>query len=266
MKRLAADVEADSSLRTLSRASSLMRHLAGAPARCWRLTDLATASGLHKATVHRLMGGLMAEGLVQSIPGGYTLGPQAWLIGRAAAQRFDLSGFGAPLLRRIAAETGDVALLAVLAGHHAHCVAREEGDSPILPTSIRVGAVRPLGCSAHALALLAALPDAEVERAIVATAPERIGRYAPITEEYLRSGVAETRAQGFVVNQGVIVGGMTALAVAVRDAWGRPIAAISCSAISERMLPERRPAVISLLRQEAQKLEARLRPATAMTP
>lgn len=261
MKRVPADIEADSSLRTLSRASSLLRHLAGAPMRCWRLTDLATASGLHKATVHRLLGGLMAEGLVQAIPGGYTLGPQAWLIGRAAAQRFDLSSFGAPLLRRIAEETGDVALLAVLTGHHAHCVAREEGDSPILPTSIRVGAVRPLGCSAHALALLAALPDTEVERAIAATAPERIGRYAPITDEYLRAGVVETRAQGYAVNQGVIVNGMTALAVAVRDAWGRPIAAISCSAISERLLPERRPEVVTLLRQEAQKLEARLRPA-----
>jgi DNA-binding IclR family transcriptional regulator len=260
MKRvLVADT--DSSLRTLSRASSLMRHLAGAPMRCWRLTDLATASGLHKATVHRLLGGLMAEGLVQSLPGGYTLGPQAWLIGRAAAQRFDLSGFATPLLRRIAEETGDVALLAVLAGHHAHCVAREEGDSPILPTSIRVGASRPLGCSAHALALLAALPDAEVERAVAATAPERVGRYAPITDAYLATGVAETRSQGYAVNEGVIVSGMTALAVAVRDAWGRPIAALSCSAIAERLLPDRRPMVIELLRQEARKLEARLRPA-----
>jgi DNA-binding IclR family transcriptional regulator len=260
MKRvLVADT--DSSLRTLSRASGLMRHLAGAPMRCWRLTDLATASGLHKATVHRLLGGLMAEGLVQSLPGGYTLGPQAWLIGRAAAQRFDLSGFATPLLRRIAEETGDVALLAVLAGHHAHCVAREEGDSPILPTSIRVGAVRPLGCSAHALALLAALPDAEVERAVAATAPERVGRYAPITDAYLATGVAETRSQGYAVNEGVIVSGMTALAVAVRDAWGRPIAALSCSAIAERLLPDRRPMVIELLRQEAHKLEARLRPA-----
>jgi DNA-binding IclR family transcriptional regulator len=228
--------------------------------RSWRLTDLAGASGLHKATVHRLLGGLMAEGLVQSIPGGYTLGPQSWLIGRAAAQRFDLSGFALPLLRRIADETGDVALLGVLIGHHVHCVAREEGDSPILPTSIRVGAIRPLGCGAHALALLAALPDAEAERAIAMTAPERVGRYAPITDEYLRAGIAETRAQGYAFNEGVIVGGMTALAVVARDSWGRPIAALSCSAISEHLRPERRPAVVALLQQEAAKLEARLRP------
>ncbi|MBO1076549.1 IclR family transcriptional regulator [Roseomonas marmotae] len=255
-------VESESSLRTLSRASALLQHLAGAPMRCWRLTDLAVASGLHKATVHRLLGGLMAEGLVQSLPGGYTLGPQAWLIGRAAAQRFDLSGFATPLLRRVAQETGDVALLGVMIGHHVHCMAREEGDSPILPTSIRVGAIRPLGCGAHALALLAALPAAEVERAITVTAPERVGRYAPITDDYLRRSVVETQAQGYAVNEGVIVSGMTAVAVAVRDSWGRPIAALSCSAISERLLPERRPFVVALLRQEAGRLEAMLRPAT----
>jgi DNA-binding IclR family transcriptional regulator len=258
---VSATAENDSSLRTLSRASSLLRHLAGAPMRCWRLTDLAAASGLHKATVHRLLGGLIAEGLVQSIPGGYALGAQSWLIGRAAAQRFDLSGFAVPMLRRIVDETGDVALLGVLAGHHAHCVAREEGDSPILPTSIRIGAVRPLGCAAHALALLAALPDAEVARAIQATAAERTGRYAPITDAYLATAVAETRENGYAVNEGVIVPGMTAIAMAARDAWGRPIAAISCSAVSDRLLPERRPAVVALLRQEVARLEARLRPA-----
>jgi DNA-binding IclR family transcriptional regulator len=258
---VSATAENDSSLRTLSRASNLLRHLAGAPMRCWRLTDLAAASGLHKATVHRLLGGLIAEGLVQSIPGGYALGAQSWLIGRAAAQRFDLSGFAQPSLRRIVTETGDVALLGVLAGHHAHCVAREEGDSPILPTSIRVGAVRPLGCGAHALALLAALPDAEAQRAIQATAPERTGRYAPITDDYLTTGIAETRTQGYAINEGVIVPGMTAIAMVARDAWGRPIAAISCSAVADRMLPERRPAVLALLRQEVAKLEARLRPA-----
>ncbi len=239
----------------------LLRHLAGAPMRAWRLTDLASASGLHKATVHRLLGGLMAEGLVQPIPGGYALGPQAWLIGRAASQRFDLSGFALASLRRIADETGDVALLGVLTGHHTHCVAREEGDSPILPTSIRVGSIRPLGCSADSLALLAALADDEVERAIGATAPERVGRYSPVTDEYLRAAVAVTRAQGYALNEGVIVKGMTAMAVAARDAWGRPIAAISCSAISDRLLPERRPAIVAMLRQEADRLEARLRPA-----
>ena len=251
----------DSSLRTLSRASTLLRHLAGSPTRSWRLTDLAAASGLHKATVHRLLGGLMAEGLVQPIPGGYALGPQAWLIGRAAAQRFDLSAFALPSLRRIADETGDVALLGVLAGHHTHCVAREEGDSPILPTSIRVGSIHPLGCGAHALALLAALPDDEVNRAIHATAPERIGRYAPITETYLRAGVAETRAQGYAINEGVIVPGMTAIAMVANDAWGRPIVALSCSAVSDRLLPDKRPGIVSMLRQEVERIEARLRPA-----
>jgi hypothetical protein len=54
---------------------------------------------------------------------------------------------------------------------------------------------------------------------------------------------------------------MTAIAMVANDAWGRPIAAVSCSAVSDRLLPDKRPAIVAMLRQEVERIEARLRPA-----
>jgi DNA-binding IclR family transcriptional regulator len=252
--------EADGSLRTLSRAVSLLRHLANNPDQPIRLALLSTATGLHKATAHRILAALATEGMVEATGNGYVLGPQSWLIGRAADNRFDLLPRATASLRRIADETGDVAIVSILTGYEARCIGREEGDYPILPTSIRVGSVRPLGCVAHALALLAALPDAEVTRAIAASAATRAAQFPSITDALLHSRVATTRQTGVAVIEGDITTGQTALAVAVRDPWGKPLAALCCMAITDRLTQDRRPAVAALLQEEATRLESRLRP------
>lgn len=242
-------------LRTLSRASLLLRLLA-AEAGPVPLARLAPLSGLHRATVHRLLSALVVEGFVDQTPQGYLLGHQIWLIGQAAATHFDLQDIAAPALRLIADATGDVALLSVRMGRLARCVDRVEGHNPILPVTLRAGTMRPLGCGAHALALLAALPDAEVE-VILAGEQER-ATFPAFTAAYLRDKVAETRAQGFALSDQDIVAGMTAVGIPVHDPWGRPIASLSCAAISAHLDPAKRMEVVGHLRRGAADIEARL--------
>jgi DNA-binding IclR family transcriptional regulator len=253
--RLSSSAAEPEGLRTLSRATRLLRLLAETKAP-QPLSVLAPRSGLHKATVHRVLGALVLEGLVDQTPEGYVLGHQLWLLGQAAAARFDLHDLATPALRRIAEATSDVALLSLLAGATARCVAREEGSHPILPMTLRAGSVRPLGCGAHALALLAALPDAEVER-IIARGEDRAA-FPAFTEAYLRDKVAETRAQGFALSDQDIAAGMTAVGVLVRDPWGRPFASLSCAAISARLEPARRPEIVALLKGAAAEIETQL--------
>jgi len=244
-------------LRTLARATDLLRLLAEAPAQPQSLAAIVRRGNLHKATAHRLLVALAAEGLVTVTQDGYALGHQTWLLGQAAAVRFDLTDLAAPSLERIAAQTGDVALLSVPTGRHARCIARQEGGHPILPVTLKPGAVRPLGCGAHALALLAAMPDAQVE-GVIAREEEREA-YPRFTAAYLREKVAQTRSVGVAVSDQDIIRGMTALAVAVLDAWGNPVASLSCAAISEHLAQDRRPEVAALLRAEAAAMELRLR-------
>ncbi|WP_431280952.1 IclR family transcriptional regulator [Humitalea sp. 24SJ18S-53] len=241
-------------LRTLSRVSLLLRLLAEAQAPM-PLATIAPRSGLHRATVHRLLGALVVEGLVEQTPQGYALGHQLWLLGEAAARRYDLERIATPALRLVADATGDVALLSMRTGHTARCVARVEGSHPILPMTLRVGTVRPLGCGAHALAVLAALPDADVE-SIIARGEDRVA-FPTFDAAYLRDKVAETRAQGFALSDQDIVSGMTAVGIAIRDAWGRPLGSLSCAAITPRLEPARWPEVVALLREGVADIEAK---------
>lgn len=244
-------------VRSVARAAALLRLLARSPGRPQRLSELSADAGLHKVTTRRLLGALVAEGLAELLDRGYVLGPQAWLIGRAAGHRYDLTQLAGPSVERIAATVGDVALLAVQAGNSAVCLARVEGSYPIVSINMKPGMVRPLGVGAHALALLAAHPDARVEEILAETEAER-SAFPKLTSKRLREKVRETRRQGFALIDGDIVPGLTGVAVAVLDPWGKPLASLSCVAITARLGPDRRREVADILRREADHLEARL--------
>lgn len=254
MRRIPKDTDG---LRTLGRATALLRLLAETPSKPMTLAAIVRRGELHKATTHRLLSALAAEGLVAVTPRGYALGHETWLLGQAAATRFDLTDLAAGALERIATQTGDVALLSVPTGRTARCIARKEGGHPILPVTLKPGVVRPLGCGAHALALLAAMTDTQVDDVIDREADR--AAYPQFTAAYLRDKVTETRMRGFALSDGDVIPGMTALAVVVRDAWGNPVASLSCAAIKEYLAEIRRPAVIHLLQVEAAGLETRLR-------
>lgn len=248
----------DANIRTLSRSLALLDIVASTSPVPRKLVEIVSESGLHKATTHRLLGGLVSEGLLELLEGGYVVGPRCWALGNAAASRFDLSHIVEPYVREVAARTGDVGLFAVRMGMHARCISRVEGAHPILPTSIQVGSTRPLGCNAFALAILAALPDEEANHAVAATEDERQSLYKIFTREILLARIGETRTRGYALAQGEIVPGMVGIAVAVRDGWGNPIGAICCTAIEERLPQQRFEEIVALLGAQVEKIETHL--------
>lgn len=246
--------------RTLSRGLRLLRALMRPDAGPKRLNALALESDLHRATAHRLLHTLVAEGFVEVVDGAYALGPEARMLGLSALQSMS-RGLGASAsLGTIAQRTGDVALLSLRVGAFAQIVGREEGDSPILPTYLKPGVRRPLGCGAHALAVLAGLEDDEVADILVQNADDR-RHLENFHDDRLLRLVRRTRDKGFAESDGDIVEGMSAVAVAITDLAGRPVASLSCASISSRLGPDRRPWIVEMLREEAARHSQRPHPA-----
>ncbi len=253
------DVDSDQ-VRSLSRAISLLRILGGANGASIRLTDIAGASGLHKATAHRILATLAKEGFVQQDGReGYALGPELYLLGAVAAKRFDISLVSLPILDRIAETTGDVALLFVPSGPNGVCVRRHEGRAPIIPGTTRVGTVKPLGVGAGCLALLMAMDEAE--EIIVRNEKARTAAYPHATAAYLRHQLDLARSQGFSLDDESITPGVRAIGVPVLDARGRLLASLSCTVFAERLPPARQPAIAALLRDAAAEITRLLGPA-----
>ena len=229
------------------------------------MTDLVTSSGLTKPTARRTLGALVRAGLLDQDDASrrYHLGAESCVLGMLAARRFGIHARAIDGLTRLSQATGDTAFLSVRRDLHIVCFHREEGPFPIRSHVLQVGDRHPLGIGAGSLAVLAALPDDEVERAIAANTAIILEKYPAYSAGLLQSAVLRTRKEGYALNPGLLMKGSWGIGVAVCDPRGRPVYAISLAAIEDRLDEVRRLELIPMLKREAEKLERLLRDAPA---
>ncbi len=252
--------------RNIARAASMLTALAEAPGGL-RIVDAMRATGLGKASTHRLLAGLVAQGMAEHDDGRFFLGLAflRWAVG--AGDRFDLARLVEPALARLCELTQDTVYLTARTGDEAVCAYRREGAFPVKVLTLDVGDRRPLGVGTGSLALLAFLPDGEVARIMKEQAAAR----APYNfdDATLRRLIADARRNGYAFNDIHIrpnmtaIQGMSGVALPIRRPDGTPICAISIVAITQRMRPPRRASIVASLRDEVQRLEAELQPVLA---
>ncbi|GJD49688.1 hypothetical protein OPKNFCMD_2421 [Methylobacterium crusticola] len=254
-----ADVSAGGA-QSLDRAATLLILVGRAGPSGARLADLVAETDLTKPTVHRMLNALVRAGLLDqdAETRRYHLGPEIYVLGTLASVRFGLHPVSLRALVRLSEATGDTAFLSVARDVYAICLHREEGAYPIRVHALQAGDRHPLGVGAGSLALLAALPDAEVEEVLTANADILDERYPSYAGAVLGALVRETRAQGYALNPGMLLPGSWGIGVAIRGQDGRPIGALSIAAIDSRMGEERQRELMHLLRREAAWIEARM--------
>jgi DNA-binding IclR family transcriptional regulator len=250
-----------SGAQSIERAIDVMRRVAAAGLHGVRLTDLVNATGLKQPTVSRLIGALMREGLIEQDGKSrrFYLGVEAFALGAIASARFGIHKLALDALLQLAATTEDSAFLSIPRDTVSICLHREEGAFPIRTQVLKAGDRYPLGVGAGSLAILAAMPDADVERVITKNADWVAEAFPTHASDRLRQLVAETRRAGFAVNSGLIVSGSWGVGVAVLGDDGKPVGALSVAAIEQRLGEPRRREIARLLQAAATELSARLR-------
>jgi len=258
-KRIQSGTAASPGTQVIQRASLLMRLLASRNRGGLRLADVVKDSGLEHPTVHRILKGLMAEGLVMQDAGSrrYLLGPLVFELGLAAASQFNLPDIFRPSLQRIAERTGDTVFLTARSGNDSVCIDRREGSFPIKTFTLEVGARRPLGAGAGGLALLMLLPEQAVDQIVRANAA-RFGSYNNLTVPALLKALKRSRELGYALNDIHNTTGATTLGLPIVNRYGDPFASISIGAISSRMTDERQKELVSILRSEVRLIEKTL--------
>ena len=254
------DATQASGSQAVDRALLLLQITGQAAGRGVSLSDLIAASGLGKPTVRRLMLALIRRGLVEqdAATRAYHLGEEAYVLGTLATPRHGLLEIAADAVVRLAKTSGDTAFVNMRRGAAAVCLHREEGSFPIRTHALETGAQHPLGIGAGSLAMLSALPDAEVEVVLADNADRMAADYPTYDADLLRSDVAATRARGFALNPGRIVAGSWGVGVALRRPDGTVAGALSIAAIDSRMQPPRDAELAALLTREAREIETRL--------
>lgn len=248
-------------VQSIRRAASVLRTLAQRSQSGARMVDITRETGLIHATAHRILQGLIAEGLASQNPATrrYHLGPYVYELGLLAEPRLALSGIAEQSVDLLAERTGDTVFAAVRAGGDALCIRRKAGSFPIQAFTIDVGARIPLGVGCGGLAMLSALPEEEAESIMAANAP-RLASFTSLEPQALVRLVGEARVRGYAVNASRAPG-VVAVGVAVRGPDGALAGSLSVAAIESRLSTERIEHVARLLRAEARRIEKAQQPA-----
>lgn len=248
---------AEQGAQVVARVGAVLRALsarAGEPA---STAEVAAATGLTRPTAHRLLAALAAEGLVDR-DSGWVLGPEAYILGAVAADRYDITALAADAVRAVARATGESSFLSARRGDETVCLMREEGSFPLRSHVLYEGIRFPLGVASAGLAILAMLPEAERE-AYLARA-DLVPDWGPgHGEGPLRQRLAAARSTGYVVNPGLIVEGSWGMAAAIFDAAGRPAWALSATGVEQRFGPDRQAQIGRVLLDQAHEVTRRLR-------
>jgi len=253
MPRTATPPPADGT-QAVHRAASILRAIAQAGAEGDSLAGIAQRLALPRSTVHRILGCLLDERLVERADGRhYRMGPLIHEFGLTPAASSQDVRRWRHVVEAVAARTGVTSYLMRRSGTEAVCLLKVDGSSVVRFVPVDVGQRRLLGVGAGATALLAALEPARAEDMIRAVAPG-LERYPRLNAEALRAAVALARRGGFAISQGTVVHDGFGMGRALPSAEGTPHLALSIAAHATMVTESRIAAWKKVMGEEVQAL------------
>jgi DNA-binding IclR family transcriptional regulator len=235
----AARLNPDVILSTLDKGLHVLEALSRADGAGVTLTQLSRSLGMHRTTLFRILGTLQARGYVSRQPDGdrYRLSVRVLSLASALLQDLDIRHVARPSLEALCADTRELVHLVVLDRGEVVTVERVDGGQAVSPRSA-IGARRPAYCTAAGKAILAYLPDAEVnemlERGMESFTPRTITRPAALLQQ-----LAEVRERGYAWDGEEYLEGVRCVAAPVFGIEGKVAGSVSLAAPAMRTPWER---------------------------
>ena len=219
-----------SSIQVLDRAMSLINLLAGARGPI-KLTQLAQQAGLHTASAHRILGALMAHGLVEKTGvGEYDLGVRWLEVGNRLRARLNIRQVALPYMQKLADITGETVNLIVRRGDEAVYVERISGRQTLIQVVQVVGAHAPLHVTAVGKIFLAEDSPSGVMAYVERTGLPAYTPHTLITLERLNIELATIRQQQLAYDHEEAELGVACIGAPIRDAESKLVGGLSISA------------------------------------
>lgn len=243
--------------RSLGRVIKLMRMVASRPQFGWRLSDLAAACSLDRATVHRMLAFLVEERLVaqRTSDRHYLPGPLMFELGLALPDHQQFQRRAEALVHPFACRLGGVAVLLLRSGNEYVCSMRA-GNLPLSGSVLYPGTRRPLFTAAGGVAMLQTLEADAVRAVLLDNVAQEIARCGTGRLAALQKMRERSDRHGFGVNLGDVVPGVHAFAAPVFGTQGVRAGAIAALCLlgspelyGEERLPELRTALFEAARQ-----------------
>jgi DNA-binding IclR family transcriptional regulator len=255
-RRGGARVTVDGTAGSLRRAAPLLRAIAQDGGAGASISDLIARTHLPRGTIYRVLDMLADVGWIERDGPSrrYYLSQEMIAFGTAAAARHPIERVAATTLAKLASDVGQPIYLMVRTGFDGVCVARHESGATVQALVLKVGSRVAMGRGSSTVAIMAALPDSELDEIISANQPRYRGEMPAIDEALLRQRIAETRVRGYAQHDGMFVPGLSGIGVAVCDPGGHPIAGVSTAFVSEWLNERQRAQCAKRLAEAAARI------------
>lgn len=202
----------------------------------WTLAGLSRHLGFPKSTAHSLLKTLQSFDLIRQNQQErtYHLGPRALELGLVFSQGAAPLAQARPVLRRLAAKSGETAKLGVLAGNQVLVIAAVESAHQ-LHTRGDVGTRWPLHSTSLGKAILSALPAIEAQALLERQDLNRYTHRTATSWPKLRVDLAAIRHRGYALDLEENEHGVRCVAAAFTDPLRGDVSAISVSGPSLRL-------------------------------
>ena len=219
------------------------------------LAELSELAGLNKTTTHRLLQALHSESMLDRDPssGAYRLGPAVMALGVQALTSDNLRLKARPLLKGLAAETGETATLEI-----------PVEDTMLILDEISGGHRIAAGGNVGTRWAMHATSTGKAIIAFSENGMARLGqRLTPLTArtitdpQALEGQLGEIRRRGFAESVDELEDGFTGVGTVVRGSSGEILAAMSICGPTQRLTERRRASLGATLCAVAGQLQPR---------
>ncbi|MDJ0894673.1 MAG: IclR family transcriptional regulator C-terminal domain-containing protein [Alphaproteobacteria bacterium] len=223
------------------------------------LTDVAQTVGLAPSTAHRLLTTLQQDRFVRfdSERSVWLVGVQAFIVGNAFVRSRDFVAVARPFMRRLMEESGETVNLAVEDQGEAIFLAQVECRAMMRALGTPGGRV-PLHCSGVGKALLSAIDEAQVAKALQRHGLQRVTDKTIDTPAKLRTELDHVRATGYAFDDEEHAVGLRCVASVIYNEHSEPLAGVSLSGPAARVTDARVPVLGALVAKVAQEITAAL--------
>jgi len=218
------------------------------------LKQISEKTGLYKSRILRLCGTLMSHGFIIRTQGSrYRLGPRLMMLGKIYERSNSLISVARPILRELAASTGESAELFILQGTRRICLVREKGPYP-LSYHVEEGDSFELHAGAGGKVLLAYASKEFRDRMIGGKVLQRLTPATIVERSRLEKECAAIRRQRYALSRGELFSGVTGMAAPVFDHNNDVCGALTISGPVQRFTEKRRPEMLDSLLAAARNL------------
>jgi IclR family pca regulon transcriptional regulator len=235
------------------------------------VSELSRELDLSRSTAHRYITTLAQLGYLQQDADSrrYRLGPKVLDLGFSAINSMDLREISAPYLRQLSDETQHTVNLAILDGIDVVYIERCRTTGPgqrEIDLNLHVGARLPAYCTAMGKAILAFVPEGQLDAVIekIDFAPR--GPNTLTSAGAFREEIARIRESGIAVNNEELAYGLRSIAAPIHASSGDVIAALNLAvhrtmASMDELIAHYGPAVSRTARDISLGMGHRLAPA-----